>query len=186
VVGCDVQNRPAPGPLHQNLFHQIRLFGFVVINHEEHKLALALPIQAVTVDQVNDALNSGPLYDGSVDLENFQAAAIGNVVVVQLPDRSWWDDKQLVSVLACSTLEGARRVFTQIPDAFSFTLVRRELFVDKYGNDVEADAARITINKETANKFNWENLKNQVAADYKNLLSIADDYYIQPAISEGL
>ena len=49
---------------------------------------------------------------------------------------------------------------------------------DAYGNEEEVIVLEIKLKKETADKINWDNF------DWRNLKTIADYYYIHPALLE--
>ena len=60
-------------------------------------------------------------------------------------------------------------------------------FTDIYGNEKVEKAIVFEMNKETANKINWEKFNDEVIMiDYKNLFRVVDYYYLHPAISKEI
>lgn len=68
----------------------------------------------------------------------------------------------------------------------SVTVISQGEFTDQYGKDNYEDAVRITINKATADKIDWNGIKSRLYGDVSALINVADTYSVHPSVLKSL
>lgn len=96
-----------------------------------------------------------------------------------------WDEDQAVLKTSDDAIEYMKKLF-QDSRVNSVTVASYGTFTDAYGNDKEEMVVKITINKETANKINWEGISELIYTDKGHLLKVSDSYSINPSIYKEL
>ena len=79
-----------------------------------------------------------------------------------------------------------KNIFENIPEINSIVFWYETEFVDIKGNESTETAFRMTFSRENAKNINYENYKVKCTLDYNNMLIVADNYYIHPAIKKNL
>jgi len=151
--------------------------------------------QEVTEESVKSAL--ADLEDISVMSEDeiTQVKIVENAGTEDIPDdkvvyayfrpKSVWDEKDILNMTAGTAVAVMRRLFVH-PKITSITVWVEGDFTDQYGKTETATAARVGLDKSTANKIDWDNFRDMVLVDYNKLFDIADTQYIHPAIQKNL
>lgn len=71
------------------------------------------------------------------------------------------------------------------PQVIKVAAFAQQDFTDQYGNSELATAVKFMMDRETADKVDWDGLKDKVLLDYKALYPLTD-YSIHPAIQKDL
>lgn len=79
-----------------------------------------------------------------------------------------------------------KNIFENIPEINSIIFWYETEFIDTKGNESTETAFRMTFSRENAKNINYENYKVKCTLDYNNMLIVADNYYIHPAIKKNL
>lgn len=95
-----------------------------------------------------------------------------------------WDNEDVVNTSAASSLEIFRRLFAH-PQVVNVAAFSEQEFTDQYGNTESSTAVKFMMDRETADKIDWDGLKGRVLLDYKALYPLTD-YLIHSAIQKDL
>lgn len=79
-----------------------------------------------------------------------------------------------------------RNIFENIPEINTVVFWYETEFTDIKGNESTETAYRMTFSRENAKNINYENYKVKCTLDYNNMLMVADEYFIHPAIKKNL
>lgn len=107
------------------------------------------------------------------------------MIEVRFKPISNWDEKNLMTKATGTTVEVAKRLFTN-PNVGLVTVIFDGEFTDSYGKKNIGQAVRIALKRETADKIQWEQFRDMVLTDYTKLLDIADTKFVHSAISKNL
>ena len=126
------------------------------------------PVGELTVGDVEDMLPWGEGH-AKVFVDG------GTVYITRPGDDEWTLDLYEAQI---DTIEIFKSLFED-DRVETVSVTSRSLFVDKYGNENEADGAIYTMTRETANRVNWD---RDAYMWSDNLNSIADGYWIHPSV----
>src|SRR5690606_4973824 len=90
------------------------------------------------------------------------------------------DENMTNNMTRLSILMDTKKIFEHLfkVEGVSQAVLKWQLpLVDQYGNEQLGEVLRVEINKEIADKINWENF------DYKNIPNISLDYFEHPAFN---
>lgn len=95
-----------------------------------------------------------------------------------------WDDEDTVKKAAGSSVEAFRHLFAH-PQVVKVATFAQQDFTDQYGKTETDTAVKFMMDRETAEKIEWDGVKDRVLSDYKALYPLTE-YKIHPAISKNL
>lgn len=96
-----------------------------------------------------------------------------------------WDEDAAVRQTSEDAIDYMKKLF-QDSRVNSVTVTSYSTFTDKYGKDHDEMVVKITINKDTANKIDWDGVKDLIYTDKGHLLKISDSYSINPSVYNEL
>ncbi|TFH48506.1 MAG: hypothetical protein E4G89_06175 [Methanothrix sp.] len=140
--------------------------------------------ETVSDDSVKQALEDIINHEFTVSTNEISGPNEMNIIIKVAPWETWNTE-----MFVLGTTNTATEVFGLL---FSNPTVERvyywqnQIFIDAYGNEDISKAVAFDMRKETAMKINWDNFKDLVLVDYKNLFNVADDTYIHPAIKKDM
>lgn len=106
-------------------------------------------------------------------------------VSIRYKPKSVWDSRDGVNVAARTATEIFERLFAN-RSVKRVSVFQLGDFTDTYGQTNEEVAVKVMMDRETADKINWEGFKNQVRLDYRALERVASDFNIHPALKSEL
>jgi len=98
------------------------------------------------------------------------------------PQRLWKSAKEYLKTTSFSAVENFDRFFTKYDNVTSVVVNSLTVFLDKYGNKIIKTGVMIRIDRETAEKINWNNFKGLILNNWKHLYDVADEFWIHPII----
>lgn len=95
-----------------------------------------------------------------------------------------WDEEDTVKAAAGSSVEVFRSLFAH-PQVVKVATFAQQDFTDQYGKSEIETAVKFMMDRETADKIDWDGIKDRVLSDYKALYPLTE-YKIHPTISKNL
>jgi len=95
-----------------------------------------------------------------------------------------WDNEDVINTSAASSLELFRRLFAH-PQIVRVATFAEQDFTDQYGKTETTTAVKFIMERETADKIEWNGMKDRVLSDYKALFPLTE-YTIHGAIRKDL
>lgn len=95
-----------------------------------------------------------------------------------------WDEEDTVKAAAGSSVEVFRSLFAH-PQVVKVATFAQQDFTDQYGKSEIETAVKFMMDRETADKVDWDGIKDRVLSDYKALYPLTE-YKIHPAMSKNL
>ncbi len=108
------------------------------------------------------------------------------IIVINVSPSAVASEGDTLTIAAQTAVVANKAIWTKYPDARTLTVNTYGTFTDQYGHSSSDVAASITIERSTANHFDYTGLKDRVLQDNKALFCVADGYTIHPAIYRKL
>ncbi|MDI3341832.1 MAG: hypothetical protein QJR03_15000 [Sphaerobacter sp.] len=148
-------------------------------------------------ETVRQALKQLPRPDELDGLVAITARNITEVSVNELPDggynvnvyfnmgNDYWDETDFVKRSAASAEVVFQRLFEN-PAVARVTVWSETQFKDPYGKTSTDTGTRLSMDRDTASKVDWNGLATLELEDWHHIYDIATQYYIHPAIYKNL
>jgi hypothetical protein len=95
-----------------------------------------------------------------------------------------WDNEDVMKASAGTSVEIFRRLFAH-PQVVKVGTFAEQDFTDQYGKTEKSTAVKFVMERETADKVDWDGIKDRVLSDYKALYPLTD-YSVHGAIQKDL
>lgn len=142
--------------------------------------------QEVTKDTVMDGFRNSKEISIVEVSDNFGTDEPNDKVVhIYFQPKDLWNEKEIVKYATKQAITN-RWLFENLKVSQVGTWVEYG-FIDQYGKTNIRTAVRIVLSRETFEKIDWSGMNLKVEAEgYKALQTVADQFYIYPAISSKL
>jgi hypothetical protein len=121
---------------------------------------------------------------GSTDIHRISEVSIGsteNFTTVSVHNRgqAYWDSNDIFETGVANSYAISRAIFENydsVDEVVSFTEANS---TDQYGNTESSTAVKVAVNRETAEKVNWDGIQDRIIRDYSHWLEVSDGYNVQ-------
>lgn len=106
----------------------------------------------------------------------------GNIILIERKDEDYWNEKSFLRENIIMDMYCIEKLFKN-KDIDEIEYIAYFKTLDEYGNKYDLVGFKINITKENYNKINLENIRNE---NIMKILDLADSYYINEIISNGI
>jgi len=96
-----------------------------------------------------------------------------------------WDNEDVVKAASGTSVEIFKRLFTN-PQVVRVGTFAEQDFTDQYGKTERTTAVKYIMERENADKVDWDGVKNNVLSDYRALFPQTSTHTIHGAIQKDL
>jgi len=107
------------------------------------------------------------------------------IVELGITPDTFWNETDYAEMMGATIISYSEQLFKN-NNVSQVRIIGYTAFTDEYGNEEEEAAVRISWDKETAQKVDYENFYDLVLTDYTRSYKLANNYYIHPAIHKNL
>ena len=139
------------------------------------------PATAIQPEAVLRAVQDNRTFMPRASTDRLEVEVNGRQITVRVQPPPL-NETDTLTVASHTALTANRAIWPAFPEAQSVVVELLNEFVDQTGRRFVDRAATIEIDRETAARFQYEELRQRVLADNRQLFCLADRYRVHPAI----
>jgi hypothetical protein len=130
--------------------------------------------------------NIDPIYDDGDFPEDITSVTVEeNNIIIEFKPETMWDETDFVKRVGGTTIIVGSVLFDN-PDVVWVKVVAITEMTDQYGNTEDEEGAFISLDRELADKVDWEGLADRHSSDPGNIYRLSAEYYIHPGIRKNV
>lgn len=136
-------------------------------------------VKNIVIEELGEKTNTDKKRIIDIKINNDAGTTDKNDKIVTV--KLYADDNLTAKMLKSRALSDSKKVFEKLfqnNEVSKALLIWEFTLVDKYGNESDGTILRVGIDRQTADKINWENF------DYNNFETVAQQYFIHPALNK--
>ncbi|NNV07764.1 hypothetical protein ETC03_15720 [Geobacillus sp. MMMUD3] len=136
-------------------------------------------VKNIVIEELGEKTNTDKKRIIDIKINNDAGTTDKNDKIVTV--KLYADDNLTAKMLKSRALSDSKKVFEKLfqnNEVSKVLLIWEFTLVDKYGSESDGTILRVGIDRQTADKINWENF------DYNNFETVAQQYFIHPALNK--
>lgn len=139
-----------------------------------------------TSQQIANSYRANLDFMARASADNLRVQTLAGLVEIDVHPQTVLTEGDALTIAAESALVASRAIWTTYPDVQQIELKMLGDFTDQFGASTTDVAASITVLRATAERFQYDGLRDLVYGDNKHLFCVADHYQIHLAIYQAL